>query len=132
MDVVGNHHDGLALRKDLVPLSVGGGAALEVELPFELLEMLEILERGRRGNFGDNEGILLGGGAEGPNPDPVGVLRHQLEILNDLVPAGQFPVGADPEAEILLRGRDLGRERRRDGEKKRERAYGERSSHGCP
>ena len=49
VDAAGDEQHQLALPEDLVALGVGRRAALEVELAFELLVAVEVLQRVRRG-----------------------------------------------------------------------------------
>ena len=81
---------------------VGRRAALEVQLPFELLVAVEILQRVGRADFERDERIAVAGLAELAEADAVGVRRGQLHVVDDLVPAGQLVVGADLEADKLL------------------------------
>ena len=64
VDVVGDEDDGLAGAEDLVALGVGGGAALEVELAFQVLQLVEIAQVFGGTDFQQDEGIAVGGGAE--------------------------------------------------------------------
>ena len=50
-----------------------------------------------------DERVVAAGLAELAEPDAVGARRRQLHVLDDLVPARQLVVGADLEAEKLLR-----------------------------
>ena len=102
VDVVGDEDDGLSGAEDLVALGVGGGAALEVELTFQVLQLVEIAQVFGGADFEDDERIAVGGGAEVAEPDAVGAIGDGLHILDDLVPSNQLVIGADAEAEILL------------------------------
>ena len=61
----------LALAEDLVALGVGRRAALEVQLPLELLVAIEILQRVGRADFERDERIVVAGLAELAEADAV-------------------------------------------------------------
>ena len=124
LQVISDDH--LALAEDLVALGVGRRAALEVQLPLQLLVAIEILQRLGRADFERDERIAVAGLAELAEADAVRVGRGELHVVDDLVPADQLVVGADLEAEKLLRrlqraGRGRGKRRGRDREGKRNR-----------
>ena len=102
VDVVGDEDDGLAGAEDFVALGVGGRAALEVELTFQVLQLVEIAQVFGGADFQEDERIAVGGGAEVAKLDAVGAVGDGLHVLDDLVPANQLFIAADAEAEILL------------------------------
>ena len=108
VDVVGDEDDGLAGAEDLVALGVGGRAALEVELAFQGLQLVEIAQVFGGADFQQDEGIAVGGGAEVAELDAVRAVGDGLHVLDDLVPADQLLVAADAEAEVLLGSLDGG------------------------
>jgi hypothetical protein len=110
MDVAGDQHDGLARAEDLLALAVARRAALEVQLAFELLEALDVLQRVRRADFDRDERVAVGRLAQFVHAHAVGCRGDHLHVLHDLVPARELRVGSDLEAEELL-GRLKGRGR---------------------
>ena len=120
VDAGGDQDDGLAIAEDFVALGVGGGAALEVELALEGFEAVELLEVVGRADLQQDVGIAVGGGSEIAEADAVGVGGDLLQVVDDFVPAGEFAVGADAEAEVLVGGLDGGVERGAEEEGQRE------------
>lgn len=108
VNAAGDQDDRLAGAEDLVALGFGRGAALKVELPLELLEAIEVFQRLGRADFDRDERVTVGRLAELTHADPIGCTRHEAHVLDDPVPAREFAVGSDPEAEKLLGRRHCG------------------------
>ena len=102
VDVIRNEDNRLAGTEDFVTFGVGRGAALEVELTFQVLQAIEVAEVFGRTDLQKDEGVAVRCGAEVPEPDAVRPVGEGLQVLDDLVPANQLPVAADAESEILL------------------------------
>jgi len=121
VNVVGDENDRFAGAEDLVAFGVGGRAALEVELAFEGLDAVEVAQVIGRTDFHEHERIAAGGGTEIAEADPVAVGGDVLHVLDDLVPADEFLVAADAEAEVLFGGLDRsGGGKRGDGQGEKE------------
>jgi len=81
---------------------------LKVEPAFELLEMIEILDRVGRADFEKDERIVVRSLAKLAQPHAIGSIRNHSHVLNDLIPTSELLVFADPKAEELLRRGDVG------------------------
>ena len=98
----------LALRENLVALGIGRRAALEVQLSLELLVAIEVLQRIGRADFQHDERIVVRGLAQLAHLDPIAGRVHLPHVFDDAVPPRQLVVGANAEAEELIRGLDAG------------------------
>jgi len=115
MDAAGDGQHQLALAEDLVALGVARRTALEVQLALELLVAFEILQRVRRADLERDERVVLAGLAELAEAHAIGIRRGQLHVLDNPVPAHEFVVGPDLEAQkpvgCLERSRGCGEQR---------------------
>ena len=88
VDVVGDEDDGLAVAEDLVALGLGGGAALEVELAFQVLQLVEIAQVLGGADFQQDERIAVGGRAEIAELDAVGAIGDEPACTRRSCPSG--------------------------------------------
>ncbi len=110
VDVARHQDDELGGTEDLVALGRRRDAALEVEPTLELLDPVDVSQRVRRADLDGDEAVASGRLPQFADPDARRALGHRLQVGDDLVPAGQLVVGADREAEELLRRRNGGGE----------------------
>jgi hypothetical protein len=113
---------GLALLEDLVALGVGRRAALEVQLPLELLVAIQVLQRLAARDLERDERIAVRRLAQLAEADAIARARHELHVVDDPVPPRELVVAADAEAEVLVR--------RLQGRRLRARAEAERHEAG--
>ncbi len=115
VNAAGDDDDRLAAAEDLVAFGIARRAVTEVQLAFELLVAIEVLQRIGAGDLQRDERIVVRGPAELAEADAIARSRDQAHVLDDLVPARELVVAADPEAEELIGRGDsvLGRQARR-------------------
>ena len=81
---------------------VGRRSTLEVELAFEGLQAVEVLQLLGRADLQQDKRIAERGGAEVAEPHALGLIGDLLEVFHDLVVAHQLLVAANAESKILL------------------------------
>src|SRR3954471_5056660 len=100
MDAARDDDDHLALAEDLVALGITGSTALEVQLSFELLITIQVLQRIGAADFERDERVVVCRLAKLAKADAIGRAGHPPHVLDDLVPPCQLVVAADPETEV--------------------------------
>src|SRR5438094_8796054 len=94
--------DVLPLVNELAPLTRRLKSRVH-QLPLDLPEVLEVRDRGRVGDEGDDERPSENGLAKGANRNARTGLVERGEVVGDLLPAGQMTIGARLEAEDRCR-----------------------------
>ena len=102
VDAAGDEHDDLARAGRSRRARRARRAALEVQLPLELLVAVEVLQRVGRADFERDERVAAGGLAELAVAHAVRCAGRELHVFDDLVPANELVVGADLEPDKLF------------------------------